>query len=233
MIRSCFVTSLLALGAITIQVRSAEAALFTLNPGDSVSGSFTSPAPGQAACATCSASVTFGLSADGLILTVTLTNTSTDGLSGINTLTAFGFDSSPDLVITEKNNGPTPNVANVALSGGWFDNWEVKEKGAGLNYEMNASSKNGVNSGLDGGQSGTATFTFFDPLTFLTIDASRIHIQQIPTGGSTKFDCCTFQGQGDPLQGQGQPQQGSPEPASLLLFGFGSLAMASRLRRRA
>lgn len=232
MLRSCFVTSVLALGAITSLVRPAEAALFTLNPGGSFSGSFSSPAPGEPACATCSAGVTFGLSADGLVLTVTLTNTSTDGLNGINLITAFGFDSSPDLIITEKQNGPAANVASVALSGAWTTGWKIEEKGGGLNYEMNASTKSGVNGALDGGQSGTATFTFIDPFSSLVVDASRIHIQHLAPGGSTKFDCCT-QGQGQPLQGQGQPQQGSPEPASLLLFGFGSLAVASRLRQRA
>lgn len=233
MIRSCFVTSLIALGAVTTLVRPAEAALFTVNAGGSVSGTFGSTAPGEPACATCSADVTFALSADGLILTVTLTNTSSDGLTGINTLTAFGFDSSPDLVITPKNNGPTPNVASTALSGGWASGWEISEKGGGLNYEMNSSTKSGVNGALEGGQSGIATFTFFDPLTDLTIDNARIHIQQLAPGGSTKFDCCSFQGQGQPVQGQGQPQQGSPEPASFLLFGLGCLATASRLRRRA
>ena len=171
----------------------AEASLITLTPGSSFTGLIATPAVGQPACATCSALATFGLSADGLNLSVSLTNTSTDGIAGsINMLTAFGFETSPDIVLPGgKKNDPPTNLAGIAYSGDFATGWETTNKGGGLNYELVLNTQKGLNDALDGGDTGSAVFTFLNPLSALSLDAAGVHIQSMVDGNSVKLVCCT------------------------------------------
>ena len=216
----------LAIVALGAQATRADAALFTLTAGGAgETVNFTTAAQGQPDCATptCSASATFTL-VSSTELTITLTNTSTDGLAGINVITALGFDTTPNIDLTQ-----TTTTFNL--------DWKQTASGGALNMEVNNTSNQGINNGID--DTGPTTLTIdmvftggqsFDTLTF---DDSQIHIQACSTTGdcSTKFTADgPGEGPGDG-GGDGPPEGPGPEPASLLLFGTALSALGVRLRR--
>ena len=217
--------------ASVISVSTAEAAIITLTPGTSFTGTIASPLSGQPLCATCSAEVTFALAADGKSLVLTVENTSTDGVAGLNILTAIGFDATPDLTLAD---------TTVAFSGGFATDWSVVDTGGGLGglgFDLIAKAK-GVKPGLDGGDTGVAVFSF-DAVASLTIESSAVHFQALLGGGSTKFGCCEEgegsgegEGGGGEGEGSGEGEGAVPEPASLLLLGLGLSGAAARMVRK-
>jgi hypothetical protein len=186
----------------------ADAALFTLTAGGSSDTVFFNPLAG---CTTCSGTAEFTLT-DSDTLTVKLTNTSTDGVSGLNLITALGFDTTPDITVTSFS----------APSG-----WTVDNSNAVLQMEVLNSTTNGTNNALDGGQSITFVINFSGATQTLTLDDSAIHIQALVGGASIKI---TGDGDGGGSN-EGEGGTSSPEPATLLLFGTALTAAATRMRR--
>jgi hypothetical protein len=132
-------------------------------------------------------------------LTITYTNTSTNGtfLSGI------GFDSTPDL-----------NVTNAAFSPG--SNWQFSDHGGGLGGFEARAFGNGNTNRLAPGQSGTLVLTVSSVPASLTIDLTRAHLTSLPNGDSEK-----------PVG-----NTAVPEPATVLLLGSGLAGVAAKMRRR-
>ena len=114
-----------------------------------------------------SAQATFTL--QGNQLTINYTNTSTNGtfLSGV------GFNTTPDLVVT--NAAFSPN-----------SNWEFSDHGGGLGGFEARVSGNGKDGRLAGGESGTVVLTVSSVPASLTIDLTRAHLTSLPNGDSEK-----------------------------------------------
>lgn len=209
-----------AAAGLALNAASAQAASFTLTQGvEYIAVYDTTHAQGTGSCvgAGCEATVSYLLSGSTLIIEVE--NTSSDTIDGQNVLTALYFETDPDLT----------GVTFGSFTGG-MSTWEGGfNKGS---FEINLDSSNGVNDGLDDGDSGSVTVSFSNILSSLTITDSQVHIQSIVgNGNSDKLTCC--EGEGEEGEGEeGEGEEGSvPEPASLLLFGAALSAAGLRMRR--
>jgi hypothetical protein len=116
------------------------------------------------------ASAEFSL--NGNILTVTLSNTSTE-LGDGTLLTALGFDTTPNVSVS--------NFVGTGAAAGWTLN------GALGSFEVSANGQ-GAGEAVLQGQSVTLTFTLTSSPQSLTIDSSAVHLQSLGDGdgGSQK-----------------------------------------------
>lgn len=148
------------------------------------------------------ATATFTL--NGNILTVQLTNTSTE-LGDGTILTGLGFDT-------------TPNVTGTYSASGNASLWSFNQGGLG-SFEVSAHGQ-GIGEGIAQGVTNTLTFTLSGLNgANLTIDLTQVHLQSRGDGD----------GGSEKPTGSTTP---TPEPASMLALGTGLAGLASYLRKR-
>jgi len=177
-------------------------------------------------CATCSAVATFTLTSS-TSLQIDFVNTSTDGVLGQNILTAIGLNTTPDVVTGL-------SILSQNIEGGKV--WKLDNGVGNGNWELGVGTVNGINDGLDNqsnaADSGRLTLGWTAPTVTLglNIDATTAKFQNSTFNGQSVHAngvCCITPPSGDD---DGGPQS-VPEPASLLLFGLGTLVTARRLKR--
>jgi hypothetical protein len=180
-------------------------------------------------CSTCQATVVFEL-LSATALKVTLENTSTDWLAGVNLLTGTGFN-------TESQLGDVA-LADQSIEGNKV--WKLSDGIGSGSWDLGLASKNGINNGLDNQSDafdgGWVILSWSSPLLGLpglTIDSSVAKFQGVATAGGAVHAIGT--NVGSPVQEQGGPgNQGSnvPEPSTLVMLAAGVASSFKRLSRR-
>ncbi len=152
-----------------------------------------------------------------LVLNVQLTNTSTVLWESAR-VSAFGFDTNPDVVSAQLDSDVYRNV-NL---GGQFPNGFGSVDLCVINNRNNCSG--GGSGGLAIGESTTMTLTlhFNDPITSIELDNFGVRYQSL-TSGALGFNGAS---------GTGSPSSPIPEPRSTAMFLLGGLAVAGLVRRQ-
>ncbi len=154
---------------------------------------------------------TMSVSLQGNQLIISVTNTSTNP-SGPS-IRALGFDTSPNL-----------NVTNTSFGGTMAGNWSRGNfAGSGGNFEFGATANQGNTARtLERGESGTITLTLSSVPSSLTFDRFLVHFTRLPNGDSEKIGPTGPRPPTDPI----------PEPMTMILLGTGLAGTAATVRRR-
>ena len=106
---------------------------------------------------------------NGNVLTIQLSNTSTD----LNTvLTALGFNTTPEVTVQ--------SFVGTGVTSGWTLNGALNGQ-----FEVSRNGQ-GQNEAIQTGGTETLTFTLLNFTGDLTIDVSAVHMQSLPNGQSDK-----------------------------------------------
>jgi len=152
-----------------------------------------------------------------LVLNITLTNTSTVLWEDAR-VSAFGFDTNPDVVSASLESGVYRNV-NL---GGHFPNGFGSVDLCVINNRNNCSG--GGRGGLNIGESSVLTLTlnFNAPVTSVELENFGVRYQSL-TSGALGFNDAS---------GTGTPSLPIPEPRSAALFLLGGLLIAGAVRKQ-
>ncbi len=180
-----------------ISVTAKADTILLINGGPSVPFTYQS-----ATFVNSNATATFTL--NGNVLTVQLTNTSTE-LGDGTILTGLGFDTSPNVTGTYSATG---NANLWSFNQGGLSSFEVSAHGQGIGEGIAQGVTNTLTftlSGLNGGN--------------LFIDLTQVHLQSRGPGD----------GGSEKPPGTNTP---TPEPATMLLLGTGLMGVAGAVRRK-
>lgn len=212
------------LGALISSEYKAHALLISLNNTGQSATFLYDGATSSPSCTLCDASVT--LTYTGTTLNIAFSNTSGDGTapSPMNILTLFAFNTTPDLTFS--------NPIFSGLPSGKA--WSFQTNGLG-SFEFGGSSDNGINDGLDAGESGNLSLTITNSgLTSFGVDVTQTHFQAINQlgGTSTKPNGCLSGGTQVCTGDDGGTGQSVPEPSTIILLGSGLMVLARAARRK-
>jgi hypothetical protein len=212
-------TARAALAAALLSLATASSAVTIDSVGDTFGVVFdgnveTEQVAGLAASATFLVTE-FDAAAGRVVLQISLSNTSNNGIWQSARVSAIGFDASEDIV-----SASATGLFAYAVTGGKFPNQFGPVDVCAIDNANNCSG--GQNGGLHIGQSGVVTLTlqFAGPITALDLTNFGVRYQSL--------DSCDLEISGGSGTGSGDVV---PEPRALALLGIAGLALFGRKRR--